>query len=372
MTSTKQMTTLQLSENLYPIDEVFMTFTQCLIKRAPQQEMLYWLFEIVSSGHDILNGMACIYLQFYSIGNTGLDNYIMKKSRKYKNDNNIKHLVNLVNNLRLANPTIDSYEITSNYLLDISPNKIYKTQEWARCHPPYSQGLLKSIHANDRRNIGAYLNIMLSKYGFDKTYGLIIDYLIKSRGVNYETMTLTKENFPNDIFLLSAIIANVNVNYNVDRKAMRFIAVPQTAIDKMFHHFTKKSEKYYIKLSERRLYGTHQKLGPGDYGRFHIDEGLQNASWYSWEYYCYESTEWNKRFKKYGGVQNHETKRVDFPDDDCLEGFYDDDNAMDFDEQCKAVQDLSLHDIYVYTDINQWFSDLLSERLVENISNIKL
>ena len=298
MISTKDMTTLQLSENLYPIDEVFMTFTQCLIKRAPQHEMLYWLFEIVSSGSDILNGLICIYLQFYSIGNTGLDKYITTKSRKYKNDNNIKHLVNLVNNLRLANPTIESYEITSNYVLELSPNKIYKTEEWSKCHPPYSRGLLKSIHANDKRNIGAYLHIMLKKYGFDETYAIIINYLIKARDVVYETMRFTKENFPNDIFLLSAIIANVNVNYQVDQRAMRFIAIPQSAIDKMYHHFTKKSEKYYEKLSERRLYGTHSKLGPGDYGRFHIKEGLQKVSWYSWEYYCYESTEWSKRFKK--------------------------------------------------------------------------
>ena len=372
MISTKDMTTLQLSENLYPIDEVFMTFTQCLIKRASQHEVLYWLFEIVASGQDILNGMACIYLQFYSIGNTGLDKYILTKSRKYKKDSNIKHLVNLVNNMRLANPTIDSYEITSNCVSEVSPNKIYKTEDWVKCHPPYSLGLLKSIHANDRRNIGAYLHIMLKNYGFDETYAVIINYLIKARGVAYETMLLTKENFPNDIFLLSAIIANVNVKYHVDRTAMRFIAVPQSAIDKMHHHFTKKSEKYYIKLSERRLYGTHSKLGPGDYGRDHIEEGLNHASWYSWEYYCFDSTEWNKRFKKYGGVKNHETKRVDFPDDDCLESFYDDDNAMDFDEQCKAVQDLSLHDIYVYSDINQWFTDLINERLVDSLSNVTI
>ena len=372
MFSIKDMTTLQLSENLYPIDEVFMTFTQCLLKRASQHEMLYWLFEIVASGKDILNGMACIYLQFYSIGNTGLDKYIMTKSRKYKNDNNIKHLANMVNNMRLANPTIDSYEITSNCVSELTPNKIYKSQDWAKCHPPYSLGLLKCIHVNDRRNIGAYLHIMLKKHGFDETYAIVINYLIKVRGINYETMSLTKENFPNDIFLLSAIIANVNANYHVDRRAMRFIAVPQSALDKMTNHFTKKSERSYIKLSERRIYGTHPKLGHADYGRYNIDEGLKKASWYSWEYYCYDSTEWNKRFKKYNGVKNHETKKVDFTDDNCLEAFYDDDNAMDFDEQCKEVQDLSLHEIYVYTDINQWFSDLLSERLVKNMKNIKL
>ena len=104
MLSNKEMETLQLSENLYPIDEVFMTFTQCLIKRASQHEMIYWLFEVLTSGSDILDGLACIYLQFYSIGNRGLDKYILKKARKYRNDGEVKHLANIVNNMRLANP----------------------------------------------------------------------------------------------------------------------------------------------------------------------------------------------------------------------------------------------------------------------------
>ena len=65
-------------------------------------------------------------------------------------------------------------------------------------------------------------------------------------------------------------------------------------------------------------------------------------------------------------------KIVEFPDDDYLEAFYDDDNAMDFDEQSKKVQLMSLHEITVYSDINSWFNDLLSERLIQNMSNISL
>lgn len=371
MLSIKEMETLQLSENLYPIDEVFMTFIQCLVKRASQHEMLYWLFEVVTSGENILDGLACIYLQFYSIGNKGLDKYILKKARKYRKDGGMKHLANIVNNMRLANPTIDSYEITHNCVYQVSPNKIYKKQDWIECHPPYSYGLLKSIHANDRRNTGAYLNIMLEKYGFEKTYDVLIDYLVKVRGVVYDSLVLTKENFPNDIFLLSALISNANAG-QINNNAMRFIAVPQGEIDKMMNHFTKKSEKYYLKLTERRLYATHFKLGPGNYNRFGVDEGLQKACWYSWEYYCYESIEWKKRFNKYGGVQNHATKKIDFPNDDYLEEFYEDDNAMDFDEQSGETQTKSLHNIYVYDNIHDWFTDLENERLTNNVSKMKL
>jgi len=371
MISNKTMTTLQLSENLYPIDEVFMTFTQCLIKRSTQHEMLFWLFEIIASAEDVLCGLLCIYLQFYSIGNKGLAKYVLRKSHKYKKDGNIKHLINMVNNMRLAKPTIDAYEVTQNSVIEVSPNKIYKSEPWVKCNPPYSFGLLKSIHANDRHNIGAYLNIMFKKHGFDETYNVITNYLVNVRGRKYDEMILTKENFPNEIFLLSAIISNANTIDN-NSKAMRFVAVPQGDIDKMLNHFTKKADKYYLKLKERRLYSTHRKLGSGDYGRFHIEEGLEKASWYSWEYYCYNSTEWKKRFDKYSGKQNDETKKIVFLNDDCLEAFYDDGNAMEFDEQDCETQSKSLHEIYVYTDINKWFSDLINECLVQVMHNIKI
>lgn len=366
MSTLQKMQELQLSENLYPIDEVFMTFTQCLLKRASQHETLYWLYEIVASSDHVIEGLVAIYLQFYSIGNTGLDNYIQKKMIKYKRDRDIKHLANVVNNMRMANPTIDSYELVMNTITECSPNKIYKNNTWITCEPPYSYGLLKSIHAGDKYNIGAYLNIMTTKYGFEETYNIILNYVINVRQLS---PTLTRENYPNDIFLLSAIIANTLVI--VKEPAMRFIAVSPETITKLTYHFTKKSDKNYLKLTERRLYPTHTNLGSNDYARFHLPEGLNKASWYSWEYYCYDSTLWNTRFKKYKAVKNHERLSIDFKNDDYLEEFYEDDNAMDFDEQSGNVQQMSLHEIYVYTDIHKWFSDLQEERLNNSMNEMK-
>lgn len=367
MSTLQKMQELQLSENLYPIDEVFMTFTQCLLKRASQHETLYWLYEIVASSNHVMEGLVAIYLQFYSIGNTGLDKYIQRKMIKYKSDGDIKHLANVVNNMRMANPTIDSYEIVMNTINESDPNKVYKNKSWITCEPPYSYGLLKSIHAGDKYNTGAYLNIMTTKYGFEETYNIILNYIINVRGLS---TNLTKVSYPNDIFLLSAMAANTMKIVN--EPAMRFIAVSDEMINKMTTHFTKKSDKYYLKLTERRLYPTHEKLGSNDYGRFYVPEGLKEACWYSWEYYCFESKLWNSRFKKYKAVKNDVDMRVDFPDDDYLENFYDDDNAMDFDEQSKIVQDMSLHEIYVYNDIHKWFSDLQEERLNDGINNLKI
>ena len=74
--------------------------------------------------------------------------------------------------------------------------------------------------------------------------------------------------------------------------------------------------------------------------------------------------------KKYNAIKNDADRRIDFPDDDYLENFYEDDNAMDFDEQSKIVQNMSLHEIYVYDDIHKWFSDLQEERLNNNMNDM--
>ncbi len=53
------------------------------------------------------------------------------------------------------------------------------------------------------------------------------------------------------------------------------------------------------------------------------NDGLLNAWRRHWEYYGARCPYWTKKIAEFGGVLNHETKRVVFPDDDSLEEFYD-------------------------------------------------
>ena len=150
-----------------------------------------------------------------------------------------------------------------------------------------------------------------------------------------------------------------------------FLRSDKSLVEHMEYHFTKKSEKYYLKLSERRMYATHIYLPPGTYSRFSVDS-LKDACWYSWEYYAYESVAWNKRFSTYKGVQNHEKAEISWEDDDHLEAFYDDDNAMDFDEQPLAVQMMSLHDVHVCQTAEEWTTKLQETRLTKNLGELKI
>ena len=361
------MATLQFSENLYPIDEVFITFTQCLIKKADLKECLFWLFEIEASAEHVAEGLWCIYNQFYCLGNIGLNNYIANKIKKYRKDKDIFHLCGIVCNLRHAMPSTVSYKICSEANKNNGPITVYRNYIMPDNIDKRYYGLLSSIEAGNIVNIGSYLantNDMVDVY--NTCLKLFALKNICLTDIDYRN---TKD--PIDIFHVAALISRAwNYNNHKNTKNMRFVAVNSELVDNMKTHFTKKSNKSWKKLTEKRLYATHKCLGPSYYSRQSVD--IVNASRYHWEYYAYNSKKWNERFKMFGGIQNHDTKSVDFPNDEMLEAFYENDNSMDFDEQSMDTQMMSIHDITIVEDIDKWFNNLINQNITNSFNKLKL
>lgn len=88
----------------------------------------------------------------------------------------------------------------------------------------------------------------------------------------------------------------------------------------------------YRVLRERRRYGIHRDIG--------ALVPIRRLSEH-WEYDAYETPCWKERFRLYGGVPNHTTRRVEFPSDDALEAFYER-YGYEPDEQSCAVQQMAL------------------------------
>ena len=361
------MTTLQFSENLYPIDEVFITFTQCLIKKADLNECLFWLFEIEASSKHVVQGLWCIYNQFYCLGNIGLNVYIANKIKKYKKDNDIIHLCGIVCNLRHAMPSIVSYKICNECNKNNGPNTVYRNYIMPENIDKRYYGLLSSIEAGNIVNIGSYLS---SFDNMDDVYNVCLK-LFALKNICLADIDYRNTKDPIDIFHIAALISRAwNYNNHKNTKKMLFVAVNSQIVNNMKHHFTKKSNKSWKKLTEKRLHATHKCLGPSYYSRQCVD--IVDASRYHWEYYAYDSKNWNNRFKKFGGVQNHDTKIVDFPNDEMLEAFYEDDNSMDFDEQPIETQLMSNHAITIIEDVDVWFNGLINENITNNFNKLKL
>jgi len=360
------MNTLQLSENLYPVDEVIATFTQCILMRSSIHECLYWLWELIYTFADIDTILYNLYTQFFSISHHSIGKYITRKIKEYNNTRVKRHLADVVCNLRLLSVCPTAYYITYHTTNCIYPTTIYKNHSRMQGYPIYLTGLFGSIRSKKLRNIGYYLNSAVMQYGIKHIYDVLLQYgLSKSIDVDCGVSTKTIGQLE-----LSCLMARCI--HSIEHEKTHFIRSNITPVTEMETHFSKPSKRYYHKLQERRLYATHTILPPGKYARFLLQEGLEEACNMHWEYYCFASHEWNKKFCLYGGTQNHKNKSIQWRSDVLLEQFYENDNCMDFDEQSKYVKELSLHDVEIIEDPYIWIERIQSETLTQRISKLSL
>lgn len=355
------MTSLQLSENLYPVDEVIATFTQCILMRSSMHECLYWLWELIYTCKNMDEIVMNIYQQFYSLSHESVGKYIVRKIQKYTIYNDKRQLADVVCNIRLLTPCPTSYYIDHYYLTCTSPTVIYQSNRWMQEYPSHMRGLLGSIRSKSMYNIGYYLKSAVTHYGFDETYAVILQYCNQQQ-VDIDTGLCENT--------LSCLIARCI--HSIEPERTHFIRSNLTTVAEIENHFTRPSLRYYHKLQERRLYSTHPFMPPGVYKRFQTEGGLEEACNMHWEYYCFSSLAWNKRFTQYGGCLDHMHRSIQWTEDDSLEQFYDNDNCMDFDEQSKTVKDMSLHPIEVVVDPYVWFRRVVSESITCGIGKLSL
>lgn len=352
------MTTLQLSEHLYPVDEVIATFTQCLLMKSSTHECLYWLWELIYTCDKIGDILVDIYQQFYSLSCESTGSYILRKINTYYTTSEMRPLADVVCNMRLLTPCPTAYYISQHYFNSGSPTCIYKRKLWMADYPIYMTGLLGSIYFKNLHNIGYYLKCALTQHGYEQTYSTLLR-LSQSKGVRQQ-----------NILDISALISRCI--HPIAPNKTRFIRSNMSIVSEIEKHFNMRSVQYYHKLKERRLYSTHHCLPPGEYGRFHVEGGLEEACNMHWLYYCFASLAWNKKFTRFGGCLDPLHKRIQWKNDDDLDDFYDDDNCMDFDEQSKTVKDMSLHNVEVIADPYSWFQRVKTETLNRGIAELSL
>ena len=359
---------LQLSENLYPVDEVIGTFIQCIISRADVEEILFWLWELLYTTPTADDGQVCIYKLFYSTNNSNVGRYVSRKVNEYRRSKDKRLLADIAVNLRNLEPNFFSYMV--NYYGTISkfPTTIYRVKPWMHQYPQNMHNLLGAIAAKDYKNIGYYLAQSLQRNGYENTKTVMHDIGIVN-GINVDD-GIDDNLDSRGLLELSSVVSRLVSSGDMSPRA-HFLRSDKNLVKNMDHHFTKKSEKCYLKLSERRLYATHAYLPPGDYSRYAV-KSLRDVCWYHWEYYAYDSIAWNQRFSAYKGRQNHDEIKISWVDDDHLEAFYHDDNAMDFDEQLSEVQQMSLHEVYVCESAEEWITKLQETRLTKNLGELKI
>ncbi len=360
-------TQLQLSENLYPTDEVIGSLVQSLLTRKSLHECMYWLWELLASTPNIAEGITVIYRQFYASSNSNLGRYITRKVDNYYKTGNKKFLADVIANLRTSKYSGTAYLITQ-YSQRQCASIIYRRQRWMEKYPDKSYQILGALKSRDIQNIGWHCKIHTAHSGVENTLKIIKQYAHSIGADIYDGIDETYNT--QDTIQVSSALARI-IDHPPWNIRSRFVTASSNLVEQIETHFTRKSSQCWKKLTEKRLYSTHLIMPPGIYGRKN-SEFLKDASRLHWEYYCYESVLWKARFTQCGATLDHEKRNIVFPDDDCLEKFYDDDNCMDFDEQSKTVQDMSLHDIQIIDDPSEWLNLVKSSELENTMENMTL
>lgn len=356
---------LQLSEHLYPLDEVVVSFVQSVLSKRTIKECLYWLMELYTSTTTVVDSLLCLYHLFFAVGNKGLDGYIIRKIRHFITEpNNISPLADIVCALRVSQPSVDTLLLYYAATSETYQTRIYKTP----ATKSRFAGLIRSVYHSDHSNAGTCLRIASSA---SSLCGVINEL------VNHFKIPIleTSEYGEQDIIYTCAMIACAMPQSFASTPPINFVRAPPYVVEEIVHHFKSEPKRAWLKLTHRRLYPTHSTvLGRPNgmtYSRYEVDD-LASLCWYSWEYYCYESRLWNERFTKYNGVKDDASLSVVFKDDDALEDFYDDGNAMDFDEQPYETQMMSLHPLNIISDPKIWFQNQIEERMCVSLVKMKI
>ena len=141
-------TTLQLSEHLYPTDEVIGSLVQSMLTQKSLHECLFWLWELLASTPNVPEGLTVIYRQFYASSSSNLGRYISRKVDNYIQTQDKRNLADIIANLRTSKYTGTAYLITR-YSEKSAASVIYRPQQWMKLYPDKSTQILGSLHARD-------------------------------------------------------------------------------------------------------------------------------------------------------------------------------------------------------------------------------
>lgn len=348
----------QLSETLYPVDELIGTFIQCILMQSDIDECLFWLMELLYTTPNICEGIVSIYQQFYSNSNKNVEIYLTRKINDYVSSGDIRHIADIVYNLREmpSNPT--AYYIVQYSLLSDSPSIIYKKPNLNESYPINMYGLFKSIKSKNISNIGVYAAKSIYINGFENTRYEIIKYA-DSNGIDITSSlcdTMCDKGIQTISYLISKILNDCQPPKN------RFGRVNLDVFTKMKQHFETNKPNSYKKIKEKQLYLIHNFLPPLKYGRFTLDQDFHVVCRLHWEYYCFNSIAWNEQITRRGGVLDHNKRQITWSNN----SHFNNDNCMDLDEETMNTS------INVIEDPKIWYNLIMEQSVLNKITRMTL
>tara|TARA_B110000008_G_C16975324_1_gene565614 strand:- start:46 stop:1026 length:981 start_codon:yes stop_codon:yes gene_type:complete len=258
------MSKQSLTRYLYFLEEVKLSFLDCLLKRISLKESYFWISEIFYSGFidECWQLIMKIYYDFYYLNNRIIETRIKKKYKKY---NDIKSILSIVTAL---------YQSDSDPYIFIS-----RTNNKGRKTKDISKTLLNKLKKNESQSVYYYIDLLVKK-DIDEC----IKVLEKFKGETF----IDNELYKDKTHLLFAFACKKYTNKNIIvkfiKKNKEFITNINTPVNPV-----------NMTLNNRRIYNISENIGCFNlFDNPKFDKKYNFC--YKWEYYCKFSPLWKKRF----------------------------------------------------------------------------
>jgi hypothetical protein len=331
---------LTFTRYLYLKDEVKLSLIISLLNK--KESALFWAYELYYSGfeEELFQHLWKIYFDFYYTLNPSFQDYFIKKYNEWCKIPKEEQIVALiVNNLLIRPHNLDVF-----LLRQTDKNEKTKSEEFSK--------LLETCDFKGIANIVLNVTDVKDSILYFSKKGIKID--------EEKTLKKWKKNagflkIDEQVQLLAFIMEKFTQLSEIKQGKKLYMSVDKNDIVQYETIFKGKStdNRAYKILPKAYLY----KIDQDNYlSLFHLErnniveadpDGLRKIYWYNWEYYASFSPVWHKRMEECNGKWNHETKRVDFPDDeetDWPELFYSE-YGYEPDEQKIEIQEHSIQRI---------------------------
>lgn len=322
---------------LYIKDEVHLALLVSILNKS--EKSLFWAYELYYSGFhsELFNLLWKIYFDFYYTLNPGFYKYFIKKQKEWSKaeDSIEKHktIGVIVNNLSMRPHNMDVFllrYIVNNF--ETETNSDVQVTEWLE----QKNYLNIADHIFNKCSSATELNSVMQQ----------INNYFKGRNVKVDE----SEKNVGQVDQKHVALANVMLMFSHSEKLTMgknlYLIVEDEEILK---HNTMESDYYnsFYPYKILPLVTTHAIDEENYLSLFELQRetlDIKDAYYYHWDYYALGSPVWKKRVEAYKGRANHETKRLDFQDDDNFEDFY---NKYNYepDEQKSKTQNKNIQPI---------------------------
>lgn len=270
-----------LTRHLYIKEEVEVSLLVSMLERTSLRECQFWLHELLGSGFDVTHFIWKVFYDFYFEYHPKVEIYVFRKLQQWTKHGDPNQLRSIIRQLSH---------------LSASPT-VYR-RRMAGEEPPTLEALANGA------DVAAYWE-GASTYTDEAHRLLAMESQLRVPDNDLpETTYIIGGSFPSDI-----------------------IAPTSLRPDNVLKHV----RRFPIRRDIGALVPP-RKFDP-------------DAPFANWEYDAYETPCWKERFQAYGATPNHVSRRIEFPNDDQLEAFYEK-YGYEPDEQSSATQQMSHAPIY--------------------------